>query len=87
MRIRVKWVINDCGSQDFVTFLGNRASSLTDMGSCGGSQNWALELQKPGHKVRWIQWKFVKAFITSNENDVMDVDAWQAICCNCAGKG
>lgn len=46
----------------------------------GGSQHWALELEKLGHKVRLMQGRFVKAFIMGNKNDVMDARAiWLAV--------
>lgn len=50
------------------------------MESCGGSQYWARELKKLGHKVRLMQARFVKAFVMGNKNDVMDARAiWIAV--------
>ncbi|EFY9902354.1 transposase, partial [Shigella dysenteriae] len=41
--------------QDFLTFFGNREPCLIGMEACGGSQHWARELTKLGHKVRLLQ--------------------------------
>ena len=50
------------------------------MEACGGSQYWARELEKQGHKVRLLQGKFVRAFVMGNKNDVMDAFAiWMAV--------
>lgn len=50
------------------------------MEACGGSQYWARELTKLGHKVRLMQGRFVKAFVMGNKNDVMDARAiWMAV--------
>lgn len=66
--------------QDFLTFFGNREPCMIDMEACGGSQHWARELTKPGHKVRLLRARFVKAFIMGNKNDVMDARAiWMAV--------
>lgn len=67
-------------SKDFLTFFSNREPSLIGMEACGGSQHWARELKKPGHKVRLLQARFVKAFVMGNKNDVMDARAiWMAV--------
>ncbi len=53
---------------------------MIGMEACGGSQYWARELTKPGHKVRLLQARFVKAFVMGNKNDVMDARAiWMAV--------
>lgn len=66
--------------QDFLTFFSNREPCLIGMESCGGSQYWARELKKLGHKVRLMQARFVKAFVMGNKNDVMDARAiWIAV--------
>ncbi|ECO5046777.1 IS110 family transposase [Salmonella enterica] len=67
-------------SKDFLTFFSNREPSLIGMEACGGSQHWARELKKLGHKVRLLQARFVKAFVMGNKNDVMDARAiWMAV--------
>ncbi|MDE9537221.1 IS110 family transposase [Xenorhabdus bovienii] len=67
-------------SQDFLTFFSNREPCLIGMEACGGSQHWARELTKQGHKVRLMQARFVKAFLMGNKNDVMDARAiWMAV--------
>lgn len=67
-------------SRDFLTFFSNREPCLIGMEACGGSQHWARELTKLGHKVRLLQARFVKAFVMGNKNDVMDAVAiWMAV--------
>lgn len=66
--------------QDFMTFFSNREPCLIGMEACGGSQYWARELTKLGHKVRLMQGRLVKAFVMGNKNDVMDACAiWMAV--------
>lgn len=43
-------VDNQLRSKDFLTFFSNREPSLIGMEACGGSQHWARELKKLGHK-------------------------------------
>ncbi|OCQ52177.1 Transposase [Photorhabdus australis subsp. thailandensis] len=67
-------------SKDFLAFFSNREPCLIGMEACGGSQYWARELEKLGHKVRLMQGRFVKAFVMGNKNDVMDARAiWMAV--------
>ncbi|HBA5267145.1 TPA: transposase, partial [Escherichia coli] len=66
--------------QDFLAYFSNREPCLIGMEACGGSQHWARELTKQGHKVRLLQARFVKAFVMGNKNDVMDARAiWMAV--------
>ncbi|ECL4293594.1 IS110 family transposase [Salmonella enterica] len=66
--------------QDFLMFFCNREPCLIGIEACGGSQHWARELTKLGHKVRLLQARFVKAFVIGNKNDVMDARAiWMAV--------
>lgn len=53
--------------QDFLMFFCNREPCLIGMEACGGSQHWARELTKQGHKVRLLQARFVKAFVMGNK--------------------
>lgn len=66
--------------QDLLAYFSNREPCLIGMEACGGSQHWARELTKQGHKVRLLQARFVKAFVMGNKNDVMDTRAiWMAV--------
>ena len=66
--------------QDFLAYFSNREPCLIGMEACRGSQHWARELTKQGHKVRLLQARFVKAFVMCNKNDVMDARAiWMAV--------
>ncbi|ECD6404101.1 IS110 family transposase, partial [Salmonella enterica subsp. enterica serovar Java] len=63
-----------------LTFFANREPCLIGMEACGGSQHWARELEKLGHRVRLMPGRFVKAFVMGNKNDVMDARAiWLAV--------
>lgn len=63
-----------------LTFFANLEPCLIGMEACGGSQHWARELEKLGHKVRLMPGRFVKAFVMGNKNDVMDARAiWLAV--------
>lgn len=65
---------------DFLVFFSNREPCLIGMEACGGSQHWARELTKLGHKVRLMPGRFVKAFVMGNKNYVMDARAiWMAV--------
>ena len=45
------------------------------MEACGGSHYWARRCQAYGHVPRLISGKFVKPFVKSNKNDVIDAEA------------
>lgn len=62
-------------SKDFLTFFRNLEPCMIGMEACGGSQHWARELTKQGHKVRLLPAHFVKAFVMGNKNNVMNARA------------
>jgi transposase len=45
------------------------------MESCAGSHYWARRCRENGHVARLINGKFVKPFVKSNKNDVIDAEA------------
>jgi transposase len=45
------------------------------MEACGGSHYWARRCQAHGHVAQLISGKFVKPFVKSNKNDVIDAEA------------
>lgn len=45
------------------------------MESCAGSQWLARTIQALGHKVRLIPAQFVKPYVKSNKNDIIDAEA------------
>lgn len=57
---------------DFVFKQGN---SIIAMEACGGSNYWARYFHKSGYDVRIMSAKFVKPFVKSNKNDVVDAEA------------
>lgn len=61
-------------------YFSNREPWLIGMEACSGSQHWARELEKLGHKARLLRGKLVKAFVMGNKNNIMDARAiWMAI--------
>jgi transposase len=50
-------------------------AALVGMESCPGSQWLARKLQAPGHTVRIIPAQFVKPYVKSNKNDMVDAAA------------
>lgn len=56
-------------------FFEKAAPTLIGMESCPGSQWLARKLQTFGHQVRIIPAQFVKPYVKSNKNDVIDAEA------------
>lgn len=56
-------------------FLLNVEPTLIGMEACGGSHQWARELQAMGHDVKLIAPQFVKPYVKSHKNDVVDAEA------------
>jgi transposase len=48
---------------------------LVGMEACATSHYWARELTKPGHQVRLMPAKDVKAYVKRNKNDAADAEA------------
>jgi transposase len=55
--------------------LARLPASTVAMEACGGSHSWARRCRAPGHSPRLISGKFVKPFVKSNKNDVIDAEA------------
>ncbi len=55
--------------------LAELAPSTVAMESCAGSHYWARRCQALGHEPRLMNGKFVKPFVKSNKNDVLDAEA------------
>lgn len=56
-------------------FMVRLPSCLVGMEACGGSHDWARRLMAMGHDVRLISPQFVKPYVKSNKNDVVDAAA------------
>src|SRR3982075_4693155 len=48
---------------------------LIGMEACATAHYWARELTKPGHEVRLMPAKAVKAYVKRNKNDAVDAEA------------
>jgi transposase len=55
--------------------LAGLPASTVAMEACGGSHYWARRCRAHGHRPRLISGKFVKPFVKSNKNDVLDAEA------------
>lgn len=55
--------------------LAKLPASTVAMESCAGSHYWARRCREHGHVPRLINGKFVKPFVKSNKNDVIDAEA------------
>jgi transposase len=56
-------------------FFKRAASTVVGMEACPGSQWLARKLIELGHTVRIVPAKFVKPFVKSNKNDIIDAEA------------
>jgi transposase len=57
------------------TLLAELPPSTIAMEACAGSHYWARRCRQHGHVPRLISGKFVKPFVKSNKNDVVDAEA------------
>ncbi|WP_283151231.1 IS110 family transposase [Silvimonas soli] len=57
------------------TFFSNATAALIGMEACPGSQWLARKLESMGHTVRIIPAQFVKPYVKSNKNDLIDAAA------------
>ncbi len=56
-------------------FMANLRPSLVGMEACGGSHYWARKFTAMGHDVRLMGPQFVKPYVKSNKNDLVDAEA------------
>ncbi|MGY4412204.1 transposase [Bradyrhizobium sp. LB7.1] len=56
-------------------FFARAQPSIVGMESCAGSHWLARKIQALGHKVRLIPTQFVKPYVKSNKNDIIDAEA------------
>jgi transposase len=56
-------------------FMSNLPKCLVGIEACGGSNYWARETTKLGHKVNLIAPQFVKPYVKTNKNDRADAEA------------
>jgi len=55
--------------------MSNLPKCLVGIEACGGSNYWAREITKLGHKVNLIAPQFVKPYVKTNKNDRADAEA------------
>ena len=58
-----------------LNFMSNLPKCLVGIEACGGSNYWAREITKLGHKVNLIAPQFVKLYVKTNKNDRADAEA------------
>jgi len=57
------------------SFMVNLPPCFVGMEACGGSHDWARKFRAMGHDVRLMSPQFVKPYVKSNKNDVVDAEA------------
>ncbi len=58
-----------------MAFMANLPPCLVGMEACGGSHDWARKFRAMGHDVRLMSPQFVKPYVKSNKNDMVDAEA------------
>ncbi len=61
--------------EEVLLFIGNVPKCIVALESCGGSSYWTRAIKKFGHEVRILPAQYVKPFVKSQKNDVMDAEA------------
>jgi len=56
-------------------FMANLPPCLVGMEACGGAHDWARKFMAMGHEVRLMSPQFVKPYVKSNKNDMVDAEA------------
>jgi len=56
-------------------FMANLPPCLVGMEACGGSHDWARKFKAMGHNARLMSPQFVKPYVKSNKNDMVDAEA------------
>lgn len=69
--------------ETLLQFFERADRTLVGMEACPGSQWLARKLQAMGHQVRIIPAQFVKPYVKSNKNDIIDAEASRSICRCC----
>ena len=57
-----------------LSFLANLPRCPIAMEACANAHYWAREIEKLGHQVRLIGFKFVKPYVRANKNDASDAE-------------
>jgi transposase len=60
---------------EVLEFFAQAGKAIVAIESCGGSSYWAREIERFGHTVRVIPAQFVKPYVKSQKNDVIDAEA------------
>ncbi|MCU1222411.1 MAG: Mobile element protein [Edaphobacter sp.] len=67
--------------KQLITFTAKMQSSLIGMEACSGAHSLGSALRAQGHDVRLIPAPFVKPFVKSNKNDLVDAEAATVATC------
>ena len=57
------------------SFFANLPTCLIGMEACASSHHWARKLQGMGHTLRLMAPQFVKPYVKTNKNDIVDAEA------------
>jgi len=58
-----------------IALMANFPPCLAGMEACGGAHDWARKFRAMGHEVRLMSPQFVKPYVKSNKNDMVDAEA------------
>jgi transposase len=58
-----------------VPFFANLPPCLVGIEACGGAHFWTEKLQELGHTVKMMAPQFVKPYVKTNKNDMLDAEA------------
>ena len=61
--------------QDLIAFFTKLPPTVIGIEACGGSHNWARQLQSLGHQVRMLPPQYVKPYLKRGKNDAADAEA------------
>ena len=61
-------------------YFANIESCLVRMKACGGAHYWARKLKSFGHTVKIIPTQYVKPYVKTNKNDVVDAEVINLLC-------
>ena len=61
--------------KQLLAYTANLQTSLIGLEACSGAHFLGRALRKQGHDVRLIAAQFVKPFVKSNKNDIIDAEA------------
>jgi len=60
---------------EVLSYFANLEPCVIGMEACGSAHHWARKLREFGHTVKLMSPQFVKPYVKTNKNDVVDAEA------------